>query len=134
LGIHCCGNTDWSLLLSVPIDILSFDSFGYFESLRLYDRALAHYLDRGGWLAWGLVPTLDPEEFKKETADSLWQRFQAQITQLAGDVHRGLKDILARSLLTPACGTGYMSPDDSRRVLTTLKELGIRGQEWLAAL
>jgi len=134
LGIHCCGNTDWSLLLDAPIDILSFDSFGYFESLRLYDQALSHYLARGGWLAWGLVPTLDPEEFKKETADSLWRRFQAQVNRLAEDVHLGLKEILAQSLLTPACGTGYMSQDDSRRVLTTLKELGIRGQEWLASL
>jgi hypothetical protein len=134
LGIHCCGNTDWSLLLNAPIDILSFDSFGYFESLRLYDRALAHYLDRGGWLAWGLVPTLDPEEFKKETADSLWQRFQQQVTQLAQDLKTGPKEILAQSLLTPACGTGYMSREDARRVLTTLKELGIRGQEWQATL
>jgi hypothetical protein len=134
LGMHCCGNTDWSLLLNAPIDILSFDSFGYFESLRLYDRALAHYLDRGGWLAWGLVPTLDPEEFKKETAGSLWQRFQQQVAQLAKDLKTGPKEILAQSLLTPACGTGYMSQDDSRRVLTTLKELGLRGQEWLASL
>ena len=134
LGIHCCGNTDWSLLLDAPIDILSFDSFGYFESLRLYDRALAHYLDRGGWLAWGLVPTLDPEEFKKETADSLWQRFQQQVAQLAQDLKTGPKEILAQSLLTPACGTGYMSRDDASRVLTILKELSLRGQEWLAAL
>jgi len=134
LGVHCCGNTDWSLLLQVPIDILSFDSYGYFDSLRLYAQALSAYLARGGWLAWGLVPTLDPEEFKKETADSLWQRFQAQVTRLAEDVHWGLKEILAQSLLTPACGTGYMSRDDGRRVLTTLKELGIRGQEWLASL
>jgi len=132
LGMHCCGNTDWSLLLNAPIDILSFDSFGYFDSLRLYDQALAHYLDRGGWLAWGLVPT--NEDFKPETADTLWQRFQAQMNHLAEDVHRGLKEILSQSLLTPACGTGYMSQDDARRVLTTLKELGIRGQEWLAAL
>jgi hypothetical protein len=132
LGIHCCGNTDWSLLLNAPIDILSFDSYGFFESLRLYGQALSHYLARGGWLAWGLVPT--NEDFQHETPDGLWQRFQAQATRLAEDVHWGLKEILARSLLTPACGTGYMSRDDGRRVLTTLKELGIRGQEWLASL
>jgi hypothetical protein len=132
LGMHCCGNTDWSLLLHAPIDILSFDSYGYFESLRLYDQALAPYLARGGWLAWGLVPTND--DFRQETTDKLWQRFQAQATRLAEDVHWGIKELLAQSLLTPACGTGYMSQDDSRRVLTTLKELGLRGQEWLASL
>jgi len=132
LGVHCCGNTDWSLLLNAPIDILSFDSYGFFESLCLYDRALADYLARGGWLAWGLVPT--NADFQSETPDTLWRRFQEQAARLAEDVHWGLKDILTQSLLTPACGTGYMSRDDGRRVLTTLKELGIRGQEWLASL
>jgi hypothetical protein len=132
LGIHCCGNTDWSLLLNAPIDILSFDSYGFFESLRLYERALADYLARGGWLAWGLVPT--NEDFKHETPDKLWQRFQSQANQLAKDLNRGVKEILGQSLLTPACGTGYMSRDEARRVLTTVKELGLRGQEWLAAL
>jgi hypothetical protein len=134
LGIHCCGNTDWSLLLQAPIDILSFDSYGYFENLRLYGQALSSFLARGGWLAWGLIPTLDPEEFEKETADTLWQRFQAQVTQLAADVHWGLKEILAQSLLTPACGMGYMSQAAGRRVLTTLAVLQARGQEWLATL
>jgi hypothetical protein len=134
LGIHCCGNTDWSLLLDAPIDILSFDSYGYFENLRLFVPALTPYLKRGGRLAWGLVPTLDPEEFHRETVDSLWQRFQSQAGQLAGDLNLPLPDILTRSLLTPACGMGYMSTDDGRRVLACLKELSLRGQEWLAAL
>jgi len=134
LGIHCCGNTDWSLLLNAPLDILSFDSYGYFESLRLYSRDLTSFLDRGGWLAWGLVPTLDPEEFRRETADGLWSRFQAQANQLAGDLRLHLSDLLTRSILTPACGMGYMNPDDGRRVLTCLRELSLRGQEWLASL
>ena len=103
----CC----WRL----PIDILSFDSYGYFDSLRLYDQALPKYLARGGWLAWGLVPT--GEELQQETTDSLWQRFQEQVTQLAADQKLGLKEILSQALLTPACGMGYLSPDDARRVL-----------------
>jgi hypothetical protein len=134
LGTHCCGNTDWSLLLTAPLDIVSFDSYGYFESLRLYAKPLSAFLARGSWLAWGLVPTLDPEEFKKETTDTLWQRFKEQATRLAADLNLGLKDILSQSLLTPACGTGFMSRDDARRVLTTLAELSTRGQEWLASL
>jgi hypothetical protein len=132
LGIHCCGNTDWSLLLKAPLDILSFDSYGYFESLRLYAEALAPYLARGGWLAWGLIPT--NEEIQHETPDTMWPRFQAQVARLAEDLQWGVKDILAQSLLTPACGMGYLSRDDGRRVLTFLKEMSLRGQEWLASL
>jgi hypothetical protein len=132
LGTHCCGNTDWSLLLTAPIDILSFDSHGYFESLRLYGQALSAFLARGSWLAWGLVPT--NEDFKRETVDTIWQRFKEQVTRLAADLHRGPKEILSQSILTPACGTGFMSIEDSRRVLSTLAELSGRGQEWLASI
>jgi len=132
LGVHCCGNTDWSLLLETPFDVLSFDSYGYFDSLRLYAPAVTRYLERGGWLAWGLVPT--NEDFQQETPDRLWQRFQTQATQLAQDVHGDLKQVLSQSILTPACGTGYMSQDDARGVLTTLAALQIRGQDWLATL
>ena len=87
LGTHCCGNTDWSLLLSAPLDIVSFDSYGYFESLRLYAQPLSAFLARGSWLAWGLVPT--NEDFQHETTDTLWQRFQEQATRLAADLHWG---------------------------------------------
>jgi hypothetical protein len=132
LGTHCCGNTDWSLLLGAPLDIVSFDSYGYFESLRLYAQPLSAFLARGSWLAWGLVPT--NEAFQQETTDTLWQRFKEQATRLAADLSLSPKDILSQSLLTPACGTGFMSQEAARRVLTTLAELSTRGQEWLASL
>jgi hypothetical protein len=132
LGTHCCGNTDWSLLLTSPLDIISFDSHGFFESLRLYVDALSGFLARGSWLAWGLIPT--NEAFQHETVDTIWQRFQEQVTRLAADLHMGRKEILSQSILTPACGTGFMSIQDGRRVLTTLAELSDRGQEWLASL
>ena len=131
LGMHCCGNTDWSLLLDSDIDVLSFDSYGYFDSLRLYDKALKKYLGRGGWLAWGLVPT--GAEFQTETPESLWRRFQGQVQQLASDQQLGLQEVLAQALLPPACGMGYLSPEDARRVLATLAELSAQGQRWLAS-
>ncbi|MHB8069494.1 MAG: uroporphyrinogen decarboxylase/cobalamine-independent methonine synthase family protein [Desulfobaccales bacterium] len=131
LGVHCCGNTDWSLLLESPLDILSFDAYGYFDSLRLYDKALQGFFARGGWLAWGLVPT--GEDLHEETADSLWGRFQGQVQQLALQGPT-LKEILSQSLLTPACGMGYLTPEAATRVLALLADLSARGRNWLAAL
>ena len=130
LGVHCCGNTDWSLLLDLPLDILSFDAYGYFESLTLYDGHLRRFLDRGGWLAWGLVHT--GVELKAETADSLWERFRAQVEALSA---RGMavKEILSRILLTPACGLGYLDPETATRALALLSDLSARGRRWLAA-
>lgn len=133
VGMHCCGNTDWGLLLEAPIDILSFDSYGYFESLRLYDKALSKFLTRGGWLAWGLVPT-GAEEFGQETADSLWKRFVMQVKKLAQDQKTGHREILSQALLTPACGMGYLSPEEARRGFQVLADLSVRGQDWLVSL
>jgi hypothetical protein len=132
LGLHCCGNTDWSLLLESDLDILSFDSYGYFENLRLYGKALQKFLGRGGWLAWGLVPT--GEELQKETVDQLWQRFQDQVTRLAADLQISVGDLLHRALLTPACGLGYLGPEPARRAMETLVELSARGRRWLDSL
>jgi hypothetical protein len=131
LGVHCCGNTDWSLLLQIPIDILSFDSYGYFESLRLYEQALAQFFRRGGILAWGLVPT--GEDLKQETGDSLWERFQDQVQGLAASLHMDVKAILSRALLTPACGMGYLDPQLARQGFKWLSEMSARGQHWLAS-
>lgn len=131
LGIHCCGNTDWSLLLGLPIEVLSFDSYGYFDSLLLYERPLKDFLARGGRLAWGLVPT--GTELHQETAEGLWEKFQGQAQQLAPRLGLGLKDLLSQSLLTPACGLGYLTPEAATRALTTLGELSHRGRRWLAS-
>ncbi|MEW6387301.1 MAG: methionine synthase [Thermodesulfobacteriota bacterium] len=127
LGVHCCGNTDWSLLLEAPIDILSFDSYGYFPSLLLYEDSLRKFFARGGWLAWGLVPT--GEELHQEEADSLWQRFQQQVRELEA---RGLEApvVLSQSLLTPACGLGYLTPAAATRALVLLGELSARARRW----
>ena len=43
VGVHCCGNTDWGLLLETPLDILSFDSYGFFDHLLLYDVQKVHF-------------------------------------------------------------------------------------------
>jgi hypothetical protein len=70
LGVHCCGNTDWSIFTDIPnIDIISFDAFSYLDKLLLYADNLSEFFKKGGILCWGIAPTL---EFSgKERPDSL---------------------------------------------------------------
>jgi hypothetical protein len=97
-GIHCCGNTDWSVLLSTHLDILSFDAYGYLETLSLYPKDLKAFLERGGILAWGIVPT--SEEGLKEEAESLVKRFKEGVELLS---KKGMdRTLLERVILTPS--------------------------------
>jgi hypothetical protein len=97
-GIHCCGNTDWSVLLSMNLDILSFDAYGYLETLSLYPKELKAFLERGGILAWGIVPT--SEDVLKEEAESLVKRFKEGVKTLS---KKGIdQTLLERAILTPS--------------------------------
>jgi hypothetical protein len=106
-GTHCCGNTDWSMLLQTSVNLISFDAYNYAENLALFADDVKHFLDRGGALAWGIVPTVE-EQIMSETAESLTARLDAAVSLL---VKKGLdRDLLyERALITPACGLGTVS-------------------------
>jgi hypothetical protein len=113
-GVHCCGNTDWSLLLSTTVDILSLDAYGYAESLALYPDEVGAFLRRGGLIAWGIIPAGD--EVLKETVDSLVDRFHQALGLLMA---KGLQrdDLLASALIMPSCGCGSVALETTERVL-----------------
>ena len=103
--VHCCGNTDWSLLLATSLDVLSLDAYGYAVHLSLYPEEIAAFLARGGILAWGIVP--NTAAASGETVDSLTERLHEAMHLL---VQKGihLDDILQASLISPACGLGSL--------------------------
>jgi hypothetical protein len=74
-GIHCEENTDWSLLMQTDLDILAFDAYDHLQAVTLYPAELRAFLDRGGCLGWGIVPTLDLKAAESETVPSLLYRF-----------------------------------------------------------
>jgi hypothetical protein len=122
VAVHCCENTDWSMLLSSDIDILSFDAYSYFEKLLLYAEPLKAFIDRGGILAWGLVPTSHSEHIQSETKDSLtekWESHMELLRQKGVDATRTIE----QSLITPSCGAGALTPDDALRVLLLLDQV-----------
>jgi len=124
-GVHCCGNTDWSMLLSADIDILSFDAYGYLENLSLYPKELKNFLEQGGILAWGIVPT--SEAILNEDAQSLVKRVKEGVKTLAKN---GIDpNLLQRAILTPSCGTASLSIPLAERVCQLTAEVSKRLQE-----
>ena len=114
-GIHCCGNTDWSVVLSTSVDILSFDTYDYAESLSLYAQEVKDFVHRGGIVTWGIVPR-EGDKLARETPETLVDRLLVAMGLL---VAKGvaLDDLLAASLISPCCGLGSLSVQDSERVL-----------------
>ncbi|MCX8117874.1 MAG: methionine synthase [Desulfobacterota bacterium] len=124
-GVHCCGNTDWPLLLTAPLDILSFDAYGYLDNLSLYPKELAAFLERGGILAWGLIPT--GEEILKEDVDTLAERLRKGVKRLTREgIDPGL---LNQAILTPSCGMGSLSVPLAERVCHLTSEVSRRLRE-----
>lgn len=113
-GLHCCGNTDWGLLLSLPIDIVSFDAYTYALPFAIYSDSLKAFLRRGGMIAWGIVPNT-AESLAGETADSLTDRLLAAMGLL---VDKGIPfdEIVQRSLITPSCGLGTVQVTTAQTV------------------
>jgi len=121
-GVHCCGNTDWSVLLGTSLDILNFDAYNYAQSLSLYPREVKGLLDRGGAIAWGIVPNDEPS-LAKETASSLKDRLEEAMSPFTGN-GVSFKQLLQQSLLTPSCGlASLLTPDAAARALELLSEL-----------
>jgi len=119
-GVHCCGNTDWSLLLAMPIDILHIDAYDYAESLALYPDEVQAFLARGGLIGWGIVPAGD--RVWEETAAALVDRFDAALGLLtAKGLHHD--DLLAASLISPSCGCGSLKVETAEQVLRLAAEL-----------
>ena len=124
-GVHCCGNTDWSVLLSTNLGILGFDAYGYLETLSLYPKELRAFLERGGILAWGIVPT--SEAVIEEEAGSLVKRFKEGVEILS---KKGIdQTLLRRAILTPSCGTASLPVPLAEKVCRLTAEVSRRLRE-----
>jgi hypothetical protein len=126
-GVHCCANTDWSVLLSTKVDILNLDAYGFIGNLALYPAELRNFLDRGGAVCWGIIP--NNEEINCVTADDLAQRLRAGIKMICqkASVHGvNIKsdELEMHSLIAPACGLGSTSIEIADKVFDTLSKTG----------
>jgi hypothetical protein len=121
-GVHCCGPTDWRLVLHAGPDLLSMP-----VDASVGDDAagLSSFLDRGGWIAWGAVPTDRP---LGDREDAHWRH----LTSLWCDLSRnGCDPLLLRTqaILTPACGLALHRPEQVRPVHDLVRRVAERVQD-----
>jgi hypothetical protein len=120
-GVHCCGNTDWSLLVDAGADMMSFDAFQFGETVALYpDHMKTQLVERKNTLAWGIVPT--STAIRDESVASLVERFEKGVDHLAERTGIDKQIIVECALITPSCGTGSMEPADAERVFDMLSK------------
>jgi methionine synthase II (cobalamin-independent) len=124
-GIHVCANTDWSVILDSPADIISLDAYSFFDKFILYSNLIKKFIEAGKILAWGIVPTGNPEDIEKETTDSLVTQWEDKARAIEA-IGVGRTKILDQSLITPSCGTGSLSLDLAKKVLRLTAEVSDR--------
>ncbi len=125
-GIHCCGNTDWGMIMETSARIINFDSIDYLESLSIYSRELNLFLGRGGVLAWGAVP--NTERIEQETSSDVVRRIRSGLGVLE---KTGIDRALLNShiIITPACGCAGMTVEQAEKTYKVLAESEEMGPE-----
>lgn len=125
-GIHCCGNTEWAIPIDSGADIVNFDAFEFAETIAMYPDAVKSLFARGGWLAWGVVPT--SVAIREQSVEDLERKLEEGMDRLAST---GIEKqrIIDRAILTPSCGTGSMAPEDAVRVFEMTQSLSRRMRE-----
>ncbi len=93
------------------------------DTMLIYKGEVRSFLERGGILAWGIVPTTD--SIKEVTINDLMGRMVSAIDYL---VNSGIdrKLIIENSLITPSCGTGAMSLEEAEKAMMLTHELTVK--------
>jgi hypothetical protein len=101
LGVHCCTNTDWAFLISLEPSVISFDAYGNAREFLLFLDDVAGFLEKGGVVAWGIVPS-DPKVFARESVESLTAKYLDIKKAVTEHVDPGI--FHRQSIVTPSCG------------------------------
>jgi methionine synthase II (cobalamin-independent) len=120
IGVHCCGNTDWSMLAEIEtVDMLSFDAFDFQERFILYSESLKAFLNRGGRICWGIVPA--SREAEGQTPAVLADKLRKGIDAL---VKKGIsRELLTeRLIISPACGLGTLDEASAEGIFKLLSD------------
>jgi len=111
-GVHCCGNTDWPLLLKRGVDILNFDAYNFMKEFFLYHQDIKDFIQRGSAIAWGIVPSSAAAD--SDTPEKIAGRLKAALQTLED---KGIDRSSVSSLVTSSCGLGTLDEQRAKRIV-----------------
>jgi hypothetical protein len=100
VGIHCCDEVPISVLNDIEADIFSFDAH-HGAAAFAADLEGRRFIDSGGHVAWGWIPTLD--DLSSVCPAEIVARWRVAATMLGSGEDAGAR-VRDRSLVTAACG------------------------------
>jgi hypothetical protein len=125
-GVHVCGSGDVRLALDAGPNVVHCD----IDALDLDDGvAFSRFLDGGGWLAWGAIPTHRPVG---EQSQPLWKALLdtwCELTRRGCDPER----LRTQALVAPACGLAGHGESQAERAMLLAREIGGRVHDHAAA-
>jgi hypothetical protein len=125
-GVHVCGPGDLRLALDAGPQVVHFDV----GALDIDDAsAISRFLDGGGWIAWGAIPTHRPVG---EQPQPLWKALLDAWCELT---RRGCDPVQlrAQALVAPACGLAGHGESQAERAMLLAREIGNRVHDHAAA-
>jgi len=125
-AVHVCGHGDLRLALAAGPRLVHFD----IGALDLDDAVtLSRFLDGGGWVVWGAIPSHRPVG---EHAAPMWKALLdvwCELTRRGCDPSR----LRSQALVAPACGLAGHGVSQAERMLTLAREIGGRVHDHGAA-
>jgi methionine synthase II (cobalamin-independent) len=113
VGVHCCADTDWSLVTESGPSVISWDlaelGSGFHQSLE----ALADAIATGTQIAWGVVPVTGAALPAAETIAGRYRAALAELVVAGAPVQPMREDAWA----TPACGLVGLTVGQAERVM-----------------
>jgi methionine synthase II (cobalamin-independent) len=114
-GLHLCCQVPWNVIERAEPDLLSFDLAPQPVEGGVA-RALRRLAERGCWIAWGALRVASDEQ-----GEDAHRRVAEALTLVGIDP--------TRSLLTPSCGSGRVSPAREREIANALSAAARSGFE-----
>ena len=122
VAVRCSEKCDWQVPINAGIDIIIFDAYNNPNNLSIFPDQIIDFINRGGKIAWGIVPTTTESIVRNIDTESIFKRL---IVTMNGLVESGVphKLVYDSAIICPQGDTGHLPIIFAEKVLLMLVNL-----------